>query len=343
MDFVEWCERVLRKLIQVRSSPEATAQGVVYEARLANALYGEGAAGRPEYWQSTHRRGLLSALDVLESFGLITKKKMGQMYQLDVETEGRKIGGDMSALWEGIFAASPRPESEQLLQLVNRLSQKTAVDHCWLERVPAEQFTEQGWEDGDKRAAAVGDLEQYGLVRSLPGGVLEATYQGLVWETRRHTLWQCDVFLSHATDDRPTALALKAFLLRAFGPDFRVFVSSDYRSIGGGELWFTKLLDALKAAPVVLVLLSEGSVGRRWINFEAGIGIGAGTLVIPVAVAPLKKIDVGHPLAELQTRALSDREDVDGVLADIQKRTGRAPAPVDTAAFATATHAPEDE
>jgi hypothetical protein len=88
-------------------------------------------------------------------------------------------------------------------------------------------------------------------------------------EYRNHS-----VFISHITEEKPVAEVLQKYLKLAFGSDFRVFVSSDAKSIGGGKKWYTHIIENLKISEVVLVLLSQESKGREWINFEAGFGEG---------------------------------------------------------------------
>lgn len=131
------------------------------------------------------------------------------------------------------------------------------------------------------------------------------------------------VFISHITEERETALLLKDFLHRVFSRELPIFVSSDYESIGGGDVWFTKVVDGLKGSSVVLVLLSPDSIDRRWINFEAGVGVGADTTVIPVAVHGLRHGEVGHPLASLQIRSLESREGVNALLRDVGEKIGQ--------------------
>src|SRR5437867_3123568 len=92
------------------------------------------------------------------------------------------------------------------------------------------------------------------------------------------------VFISHIDLERPIALHLQKLLRRAFGEDFPVFVSSDKRSIGGGRQWFEEILRGLRNSTVILVLLSTDSVDARWINFEAGVGVGEHGRVIPVTI-----------------------------------------------------------
>src|SRR5690242_6528551 len=92
------------------------------------------------------------------------------------------------------------------------------------------------------------------------------------------------IFISHITEEKPIALVLQKYLKSAFGDGFRVFVSCDATSIGGGKRWYTHIIDNLRQRAVVLVLLSHQSTSRDWINYEAGFGDGSGSLVIPIGV-----------------------------------------------------------
>ena len=129
-----------------------------------------------------------------------------------------------------------------------------------------------------------------------------------------------DVFISHITEEKKTAIYLKEFLRESLGWGLQVFVSSDYESIGGGDIWFNRIVDALKSSPVEIVLLSPDSVSRQWINFEAGVGIGAGALVVPVVVHGLERSEVGHPLSSIQIRSVVDADNVRALIKDVEKR-----------------------
>lgn len=133
------------------------------------------------------------------------------------------------------------------------------------------------------------------------------------------------IFISHITEEGATAAALKQYLRQVFSLDLPIFVSSDYESIPGGEVWFTKIIEGLKNASVVIVLLSPDSLCRRWVNFEAGIGVGADATVIPVVVHGLERNDVGHPLCSLQIRSLQSTEDAKALIHDIAKKLGLKP------------------
>lgn len=130
------------------------------------------------------------------------------------------------------------------------------------------------------------------------------------------------LFISHIADEKAFAQALKDFFRATFGPDLKIFVSSDYESIQSGAQWFTSIVDALRSAEIVLVLLSETSVEKRWINFEAGVGIGAQARVIPVVHRKLDKGNIGLPLSQLQARNLHDPNDVRGLVSDIGRASG---------------------
>src|SRR5437879_3951631 len=92
------------------------------------------------------------------------------------------------------------------------------------------------------------------------------------------------VFISHIGQERPVALVLQKFIRQAFNSAFPVFVSSDQRSIPGGEGWWEFIRSEIKGRLVVLSLLSDESAAREWINYEAGVGDGSGARVVPVAI-----------------------------------------------------------
>lgn len=131
------------------------------------------------------------------------------------------------------------------------------------------------------------------------------------------------VFISHVSEEQEAAHLLKFYLRRSLGEDLPVFVSSDYDSIAGGDIWFQTIIKGLNTAAVVIVLLSPASNDRRWINFEAGVGVGAGATVIPVVVHGQSRGDVGHPLTNLQIRSLDTIADTYALFADVAKRVDR--------------------
>lgn len=115
-----------------------------------------------------------------------------------------------------------------------------------------------------------------------------------------------EVFISHITEEAPVAEAIKAYLKRCFGQTFSVFVSSDYDSIQTGEEWYRAIVDGILGARAVIVLLSRYSVDQPWINFEAGVAVGAKKSVLPVWIRSLPPVQVPSPLAGLQVQESCD-------------------------------------
>jgi TIR domain len=112
------------------------------------------------------------------------------------------------------------------------------------------------------------------------------------------------VFISHITDEAPVADGLKVYLQRCFGPALPVFVSSDYVSIPTGDEWYRAILGGVMETDLFIVLLSRDSIDRRWINFEAGLAIGAKRRVVPLTIRGLASGDVGLPLSQMHLRSL---------------------------------------
>jgi len=132
------------------------------------------------------------------------------------------------------------------------------------------------------------------------------------------------IFISHISEESAIAVALQE-LLRAAFPDAFVFVSSDLASIPAGEDWYVTILNSVKEADVVLVLCSPLSTYREWINYEAGIGDGAGALVIPLVHGGLPKGKLSGPLSRKQAKSLESPDELVGVLNAIGGRLGTQP------------------
>src|ERR1043165_6106323 len=187
MDFVDWCNHVLDKIVALSVSPEALKYGYLTDSMLGAALFGEEAASN--FVGSPLRTRLHTAIDELGRSHLVVKGRLGQMYKLEVTPLGRARSTDIFPLWKEVFAVTLSPDAEQLLHLVNGLSQKIEPDYVWVDDVGGERCPELGGGDTGKRLLAIRELEHHGFVRSFPGlgseQDLTATYKGLVWETRR--------------------------------------------------------------------------------------------------------------------------------------------------------------
>jgi hypothetical protein len=108
------------------------------------------------------------------------------------------------------------------------------------------------------------------------------------------------VFISHISKETELAQVLKKQLTKDFLNFLDIFVSSDGTSIQAGGKWLDELNKALKEAQIEIILCSKESVGRPWVNFEAGAGWVRGIQVIPVCHSGMKPIDLPVPLSMLQ-------------------------------------------
>jgi len=111
------------------------------------------------------------------------------------------------------------------------------------------------------------------------------------------------VFISHTHEEKDVAEAVLQFL-REF--DLKAFLSSDHWQIRAGERWFDRITAELNEAKVVILLLSEQSVTRPWINFEAGWAWATNKKTIPACFGELTKGKMPRPYSDLQGLDLRD-------------------------------------
>lgn len=114
------------------------------------------------------------------------------------------------------------------------------------------------------------------------------------------------IFISHISDEGDIAQWLKARLDADFLGGLEIFVSSDRSTIEAGRRWLDEVHKALKSADLQIVLCSQASVGRPWVNFEAGAVWLRDIPVIPVCHSGLTPDALPVPLSMLEGIALSD-------------------------------------
>ncbi len=112
------------------------------------------------------------------------------------------------------------------------------------------------------------------------------------------------VFISHDTRDAEIAETFANLLQDASGGVLRSFRSSDRRGTTGiefGAEWYAAIMDKLKDATDCVALLTEQSLGRPWLLYEAGVAKGRlDSVVFGLALGvPLDRAGVG-PFAQFQ-------------------------------------------
>lgn len=119
------------------------------------------------------------------------------------------------------------------------------------------------------------------------------------------------VFISHDTRDAEIAEAFSKLLSSVSAGVLKSFRSSDRKGTQGieyGVEWFPEIMKKLDEASDIVCLLTQASVDRPWILYEAGVAKGKlGTTVLGIALGiPLHKASNG-PFAQFQNCA--DDED----------------------------------
>jgi len=112
------------------------------------------------------------------------------------------------------------------------------------------------------------------------------------------------VFISHDSRDAEIAEAFSKLLSSVSAGVLKSFRSSDNKGNQGieyGVEWYPKIIDALQNASDVVCLLTENSINRPWILFEAGMAKGKlNSPILGIAIGvPLSKISTG-PFAQFQ-------------------------------------------
>jgi len=131
---------------------------------------------------------------------------------------------------------------------------------------------------------------------------------------------RAQVFVSHIASEAEIARILQTHLLANFGKVMDVFVSSDGRSIELGRSWLAQLKKALGRAEIAIVLCSEESVRRSWVNFEAGASWIRDIPVIPVCHSGMTLRDLPPHLETFQAVDVTKAEGVKNLYRDLASR-----------------------
>lgn len=124
-------------------------------------------------------------------------------------------------------------------------------------------------------------------------------------ETTKHLKTESPfVFISHDSRDAEIAEAFSKLLKSVSAGMLKSFRSSDNKGTQGIEYgieWYPKIIESLQDSSDVVCLLTELSINRPWILFEAGMAKGKlNTPILGIAVGvPLSNVSTG-PFAQFQ-------------------------------------------
>jgi hypothetical protein len=151
------------------------------------------------------------------------------------------------------------------------------------------------------------------------------------------------VFVSHISQEAALAALLQEKIRRDFLGLIGVFVSSDGASIDAGDDWFKSVKNALKGAKAAVILCSKESVGRPWVNFEAGAACLRDVPIIPVCHTDLKPDDLPLPLKLLQAVEANQPAGIKRLYARLAKIIGADEPEVEHVQIADAVKGCEQE
>ncbi len=112
------------------------------------------------------------------------------------------------------------------------------------------------------------------------------------------------VFISFVHEDKDVAEAVQRLLSSTLNFDREVFLSSDETHVLAGDVWLDKIRNALESCEILLLLLSERSIQRAWVNFEAGAIWLTRKPVIPICIGRMYKEFLPQPYSGMQAVAL---------------------------------------
>ena len=117
------------------------------------------------------------------------------------------------------------------------------------------------------------------------------------------------VFISHIHENAAIAKVLKQFVEKKFRGSVCVFASSD-GDIPPGATWQEFLLTEIRESDLVIVVCTNASVHRPWVNFETGGALARGAQVIPVCWHGCRPSLLPLPLGALSALDLEAPGDV---------------------------------
>lgn len=90
------------------------------------------------------------------------------------------------------------------------------------------------------------------------------------------------LFISHIHEEAALAKVFKDWLEERTAGYWKVFVSSDKRSVALGDNWFLRITASLESNSVLIVLCSPASLKSLWLGYEAGYAAAKGVPIIPI-------------------------------------------------------------
>src|SRR5664279_2293116 len=124
-----------------------------------------------------------------------------------------------------------------------------------------------------------------------------------------------DIFVSYWAGEQGVATSLYDFVTTSL-PDKTTIFMADSGTIRAGDNWLDIIKRELKESKVVLSILSNDSIKRPWINFEAGAAW-IDKILIPLCFGALEKGMMPAPYNQLQALQLREPLDAHRLVEDL--------------------------
>jgi hypothetical protein len=193
MDFVAWCDTVIKRLVNASDrTPELELYGFM-DTQIAQAVFGDELTFSPEFSDSPAWNAMTQAVEELALVHLLTTGEIRGSPK--VTEEARRFVADRLVLWRAICSQPlDRPAERELLGAINRLSPQDGPEYSSLTDLGRDALlAELGWHDPNDLVRYGEVLTQRRLAHCREAGIgpnaeklcAHARYRGLVWETRR--------------------------------------------------------------------------------------------------------------------------------------------------------------
>jgi TIR domain len=116
------------------------------------------------------------------------------------------------------------------------------------------------------------------------------------------------VFLSHASTDKEIAGLLKNKIQQSW-PNVKVFDATDPEELPPGSDWPRRILEALHASRIILVLATSRGLDRIWVWFEAGAAWHRFQQITSLCVGEVRKGRLPSPFSIYTALNIDEAED----------------------------------
>ena len=151
------------------------------------------------------------------------------------------------------------------------------------------------------------------------------------------------IFLSYRTVEAKFADMLKTHLIQDFIGLVKVFLASDVTSIPAGKRWLEEVVKGLQEADLHIIICSNYSMYRPWINYEAGASRVRGTPIVPLCHSGLNPDQLPVPLSESEGGVLTTASTLQKLYGRIAQRIGSIIPAVDFEKYVNEFQALEKE